>query len=186
MANGADAENPVIASAYDFSNYKRITDVGGGRGGFLAEILKAHHTPRGVLYDQPQVVDHPDYLTKGGVVDRCDIIGGNFFESVPSGGDLYILKRIMHDWPDDICAGILRRCRDSVAKNGRVLVVDAVVPPGNQPHMSKTMDILMMVLLDGRERTESEFGDLFARASLRLARIVPTPATLSIVEGVPV
>jgi O-methyltransferase domain/Dimerisation domain len=186
MANAADAENPVIAKAYDFSNYKRIVDVGGGRGGFLAEVLRTHPAPRGVLYDQPQVVLHPDYLTKAGVIDRCDLMAGNFFESVPSDGDLYILKRIMHDWPDDICAGILRRCRDAVAKNGRVVVVDAVVPSGNQPHLSKTIDILMMVLFDGRERTESEFRDLFARSGLKLTRVVPTPATLSIVEGVPV
>ena len=166
-------------------SYQRIVDVGGGRGGFLAEVLKTHAGPRGVLYDQPQVVDHPDYLTRAGVIDRCEIAAGSFFESVPSGGDLYILKRVMHDWPDDVCLGILRRCRDAVVKHGRVIVVDAVVPPGNQPHLSKTVDILMMVLLDGRERTESEFRDLFARADLKLTRVVPTPSLLSIVEAIP-
>jgi O-methyltransferase domain len=185
MANGAAAENPIIASAYDFSNYKRIVDVGGGRGGFLAEILKAHPAPRGVLYDRPEVVAHPDYLTKTGVADRCDIVEGNFFQSVPAGGDLYVLKRVMHDWPDDICQGILRLCRDSVAKGGRIIVIDAVVPRGNQPHPSKTSDLLMMVLLDGRERTEAEFRDLFSRSGLKLTRIVPTPSSLSILEAEP-
>ncbi len=186
MANGADAENPQIADSYEFSRFKRIVDVGGGRGGFLAAILKAHHSPRGVLYDQPQVVAHPDYLTKAGVVDRCDIIGGNFFDSVPAGGDLYLLKRVLHDWPDDICEGILSRCRAAVARGGRVAVVDAVVPPGNQPHLSKDVDLLMMVLLDGRERTESEFGDLLKRSGLKMTRVIPTPSLLSIVEAEPI
>jgi O-methyltransferase domain/Dimerisation domain len=185
MANGADAENAAIASAYDFSTYKRIVDVGGGRGGFLAEILKAHRNPRGILYDQPQVVAHPDYLTKAGIADRCDVIGGNFFESVPTGADLYVLKRVMHDWSDDICEGILRRCRDAVSSSGRVVVIDSVVPPGNEPHLSKTGDLLMMVMLDGRERTEPEFRDLVARCGLKLTRIVPTPTLLSIVEAEP-
>jgi hypothetical protein len=185
MANAADTENPGIAAPYNFSGYQRIVDVGGGRGGFLAEVLKIHAGSRGVLYDQPQVVAHPDYLTRAGVIDRCEIAAGSFFESVPSGGDLYILKRVIHDWPDDVCLGILRRCRDAVAKHGRVIVVDAVVPPGNQPHLSKTVDILMMVLLDGRERTESEFRDLFARAGLKLTCVVPTPSLLSIIEAIP-
>ena len=185
MSNAANTENPAIAACYDFSGYQPIVDVGGGRGGFLAEVLKTHAAPRGVLYDQQQVVAHPDYLTAAGVIDRCEIAAGSFFESVPSGGDLYILKRVMHDWPDDVCLGILRRCRDAVDKHGRIIVVDAVVPAGNQAHLSKTVDILMMVLLDGRERTESEFRDLFAGAGLKLTRVVPTPSPLSIVEAIP-
>jgi hypothetical protein len=185
MANTADAENTIIASAYDFSKYERIFDVGGGRGGFLAAILKVHAHPRGVLCDQPQVVAHPDYLTKAGLSARCDIAACNFLESVPAGGDLYLLKRVLHDWPDDICEGILRRCRDAVSPGGRILVVDAVVPPGNEPHPSKAADLLMMVLLDGRERTEPEFRDLFERSGLKLTRIIPTASVLSFVEGEP-
>jgi hypothetical protein len=186
LANGANAENPLIAAAYNFSQYSRIVDVGGGRGGFLAEVLKAHKGPRGVLFDQPQVVATPEYLQRAGVLDRCEVAGGSFFESVPPGADLYILKRVMHDWPDDVCAGILRRCRDAVAKDGRILVVEAVVPPGNTPHRSKTVDLLMMALLDGRERTQEEFADLFSRSGLQLTRVVPTPSLLSIVEAIPV
>jgi hypothetical protein len=186
MANGANAENPLIAAAYDFSQYRRIVDVGGGRGGFLAEVLKAHAGPRGILFDQPQVVAKPEYLQRAGVLDRCEFAGGSFFESVPPGGDLYILKRVMHDWSDEVCAAILRRCRDAVAKDGRIVVIDAVVPPGNTPHPSKTLDLLMMVLLDGRERSRDEFADLFARAGLKLTRVVPTPSLLSVVEAIPV
>ena len=184
MASGAEGENLPIAKAYDFSKYKRIVDVGGGRGGFLAAILKTHPSPRGVLYDQPQVVEHPDYLTKAGVRDRCDVVGGyGFFESIPAGADLYLLKRILHDWSDEICEGILRHCRDAVVKDGRVVVVDAVIPLGNDPSPSKTMDLLMMILLGGRERTEADFRELFGRAGLKMTRIIATPSLLSIVEG---
>lgn len=186
MASAAEEENLPIANAYDFSKYRRIVDVGGGRGGFLAAILKTYSSPRGVLYDQPQVVEHPDYLTKAGVRDRCDVVGGaGFFESIPPGADLYVLKRVLHDWPDEVCEGILRRCRDAVAKDGRVVVVDAVIPPGNHPDPIKAVDLLMMILLDGRERTEADFRELFANAGLRLTRIVATPSSLSIVEGEP-
>lgn len=187
MANGAEEENLPIANAYDFSKYRRIVDVGGGRGGFLGAILKTYPSPRGVLYDQPQVVKHPDYLTEAGVRDRCDVVGGSgFFESIPAGADLYVLKRVLHDWPDDVCEGILRRCRDAVAENGRVVVVDAVISPGNHPNLAKTVDLLMMILLGGRERTEADFRKLFARAGLKVTRIVDTPSLPSIVEGQPV
>jgi hypothetical protein len=183
MASRANAENPVVASAYDFGKFRRIVDVGGGRGGLLAEILKAHASPKGVLFDQLQVVAQPDYLKAADVLDRCEVIGGNFFEAVPKGADAYVLKRIIHDWNDDTGAGILRRCRDAVIDGGRIIVVDAVVPVGNDFHFSKPSDLLMMVILDGRERTEADFRALFGRAGLKLNRIVPTDSVVSIVEG---
>jgi hypothetical protein len=183
MANAANAENPVVASAYDFGKFRRIVDVGGGRGGLLAEILKAHASPKGVLFDQPQVVAQPDYLTAAGVLDRCKVVAGNFFEPVPKGADAYVLKRIIRDWNDDISEGILRRCCNAVADGGRVIVVDAVAPAGNDFHFSKPSDLLMMVLLDGKERTEEDFRALFGRAGLKLNRIVSTPSAVSIIEG---
>lgn len=188
MANAANAENPIVASAYDFSEYRRVVDVGGGRGGFLAEVLKAHTGPRGVLFDQPQVVAKPEYLERAGVLDRCEVTGGSFFESVPPGGDLYILKRVIHDWPDDVCVGILRRCRDSVAKDGRIVVIDAVVQPGNTPDPNKTVDLLMLALGGGIERSLDEFPELLSRAGLKLTRVVPTstPTQVSVVEAMPV
>jgi len=112
-------------------------------------------------------------------------MGGGFFESMPAGADLYVLKRVLHDWPDDVCEGILRRCRDAVAKDGRAAVVDAVIPPGRHSDPTKAVDVLMMILLDGCERTEADFRELFARAGLKLTRILATPALLSIVEGEP-
>jgi O-methyltransferase domain len=183
MANGANVENQVVASSYDFGKFQRIVDVGGGRGGLLAEILKIYPSPKGVLFDQPQVVAHPDYLRAEGVIDRCETVAGNFFDSVPNEADAYVLKRILHDWNDDICEGILRRCRDGLVDGGRVIVVDAVVPAGNEFHFSKPMDLLMMVLLDGGERTEEDFRKLFDRAGLKLNRLVATPSVMSIVEG---
>ncbi|MBV8135864.1 MAG: hypothetical protein JO121_09585 [Deltaproteobacteria bacterium] len=113
-------------------------------GDFLTEALKAHAGPLGVLFDQPQVVNTPEYLQRAGVLDRCEVAGGSFFESVPPGVDLSILKRVMHDWSDDVCAGSLSRCHDAVAKDERIVVIDAVVPPGNAPHLRKTVDLLMM------------------------------------------
>jgi hypothetical protein len=113
MANAANAEGSLIAGAYDFSQYRRIVDVGGGRGGFLAEVLKAHPGPRGVLFDQSQVVERPDFLLRAGVLDRCQLLAGSFFESVPAGADLYILRRVMHDWSDDGAS--------LAARTGRVL-----------------------------------------------------------------
>lgn len=117
------------------------------------------------------------------MLDRCEVIGGNFLKAVPKDADAYVLKRIIHDWNDDTCAGILRRCRDAVIDGGRVIVVDAVVPVGNDFHFSKPSDLLMMVILDGRERTETDFRALFDRAGLKLNRIVQTASSVSIVEG---
>jgi hypothetical protein len=122
-------------------------------------------------------------LKEADVLDRCEVIGGNFLKAVPKDADAYVLKRIIHDWNDDTCAGILRRCRDAVIDGGRVIVVDAVVPVGNDFHFSKPSDLLMMVILDGRERTEADFRALFDRAGLKLNRIVQTASSASIVEG---
>ena len=134
-----------------------------------------------VLYDQ-------DHVLAGHQLDTQDLTGrwtlaeGNFFTSVPA-GDLYLLKRILHDWDDDQCVGILRNCRRAMAPGGRVLVVDAVIPLGNEPHQGKTLDLMMMASLVGQERTEADFARLFDAAGLRLARVIPTPTVLSIVEG---
>lgn len=185
LANFAVAENTAIVSCYDFGQCHRVIDVGGGQGGFLAEVLKAFPEVRGVLYDRPQVIQEPAYLSAAGLMNRCEIAEGDFFQTVPGDGDIYILKRILHDWNDERCAQILRVCREAMGDNGRLLVIDAVVPPGNDPHPSKIMDILMMVLLEGRERTEEEFRALYQQAGFTLTRVIPTPSGLSIVEGAP-
>lgn len=183
MASFSTSENSAVASAYDFGRFRKIVDVGGGRGGLIAEILKAHPSTSGVLCDQPQVVANPEYIAAAGVEARCEIVAVNIFESVPAGSDAYVLKRILHDWNDETCEPMLRRCRDAMREGGRVLAIDAVVPGGNAPHPSKDVDLLMMVLLGGKERTEPEFRQLFARSGLKLNRIIPTSSTMSIIEG---
>jgi hypothetical protein len=183
LANFATPENTSIVGAYDFRRFRNIVDVGGGQGGFLAEVLKAYPSVRGTLCDRSAVVAEPYYLRAAGVIDRCEVVAGDFFKSVPTGGDAYILKRILHDWNDDSCVQILRRCRDVMDARARILVVDAVVPSGNEPHPSKVMDILMMLLVEGRERMEQEFLKLFQLAGLRLTKVVATPSVLSIIEG---
>lgn len=183
LANFATPENAAIVGAYDFTPFGRIIDVGGGRGGFLAQVMKAYPAVRGTLYDRTEVVREPIYLTASGLIDRAEIVGGDFFESVPAGGDAYVLKRILHDWNDQQCARILRTCREAMDGKARILVVDAVIPPGNELHPAKVMDILMMLLVEGRERAEQEFRELFRQAGLKLTRVVRTPSVLSIVEG---
>ncbi len=185
LANFATMENAAIAGAYDFTPFRRVVDVGGGQGGFLAEILKANPAVMGTLYDLPQVVREPAYLEAAGLLDHCEIVGGDFFKSVPAEGDAYVLKRILHDWSDRQCVEILRTCLAAMNDKARILVIDAVVPPGNDFHPSKDMDIMMMVFGEGRERSEEEFHELFKQAGLKVSKIIPTPSVLSIVEGAP-
>ncbi len=186
MALRSAPENAIIAQAYNFGQFDRIVDVAGGRGGFLAAVLRTYPTVHGVLYDQPQVVIEPTELRTAGVLDRCDIIGGDFFASVPTGGDVYVLKWILHDWDDARAVAILRRCRDAMGQEGRVLTIDAVIRPGNEADPNKNMDVIMMAMSQGRERTEDDFRTLYEQAGLRLTRVTRTssPSALSIVEGV--
>jgi hypothetical protein len=183
MSSLSDLENGPIASSYDFSSVQRLVDVGGGHGGFLIEALQSAPKLRGVLFDHAHVLAE-SRIAKAGLVERCEHMVGDFFQSVPAGADAYVLKRILHDWSDDVCVNILRNCRSAMADGGRVLVVDTVIPPGNAPHGGKVLDVMMMASLPGRERTEAEFGKLFAQAGLRLSRVISTPTALSITEAV--
>lgn len=185
MAQLSSTEDPVVPQCYDFSPFDQIVDVGGGRGGLLAEILKAYPQAHGVLYDRAAVVAEPLPIIASGVADRCTIESGDFFQSLPPGGDVYIVKRILHDWPDDRCLDLLQLCARAVRPGGRVLVIEAVVPSGNVEHPSKDVDIMMLALLGGQERTVSQFEELFRRAGLRMLRTVPLPALVSIIEAEP-
>ncbi len=181
MASFSDLENVPIARAYDFTPFKRLVDVGGGYGGFLIEALRGSPASSGVLYDADHVLREAR-IDSTEVADRCELVVGDFFQSVPE-GDCIILKRILHDWSDDTSIDLLRVCRRALSPGGRVLVVDAVIPPGNQPHAGKEIDVLMMASLPGRERTEAEFRRILAAADLKLERVIHTPAVLSIVEA---
>ena len=183
MSGLSDMENPAIAGSYDFTGVGKVIDVGGGHGGFLIEILKASPDVRGVLFDHGHVL-RGSRLASAGFAARSEVVEGDFFKAVPPGGDAYVLKRILHDWSDDVCVTILRNCREAMAEGGRVLVVDTVIPRGNAPHGGKILDVMMMASLPGRERTEQDFQQLFTRAGLRLSRVVHTPAALSITEAV--
>lgn len=179
------AEPPAVAAAYDFSRFDTILDVGGATGNMLAAILERHPQPRGVLFDMPHVVaDARQLLERRGIAQRVDIKAGSFFEGVPDGADAYLLSHIIHDWSEARCLTILGHCRRVLKPDGRLLIIETVIPPGNAPHPSKTQDITMMVVSGGQERTEAEYADLLAKAGLRLSRVVPTASAVSIVEAV--
>jgi hypothetical protein len=179
--HGGETE-PMIDS-YDFAAFQSVVDVGGGNGLVLAAILKRHPTIQGILFDLPAVADRArSTILESGVSDRLRIEGGDFFSSVPVGADAYVLRHIIHDWEDSEAISILRQCREAVAPGGKILVVETVIPPGNEPSFGKWLD-LMMLLVAGRERTEEEYGRLFSAAGLKMNRVIPTASEVSIVEG---
>jgi len=186
MALVAAAENPAIAEAWDFGGYRQIADIGGGRGGLLAAILAENPQATGLLFDRVQVLAEPANLSDAGLLDRCELRAGDFFEQVPAGADAYLLKRIIHDWDDERATALLRNCRRAMNGRSRLLIIDAVMQPGNAPDPNKATDVSLMVLTEGRERTALEFESLLQAAGLRLVGIhpLPQPATLSIVEAV--
>lgn len=184
MTGFSAVEADAVAAAYDFSGFGTLIDVGGGHGHLLGTILKATPTLRGVVFDAPHVVaGAPARLAEMGVADRCQAEGGDFFKAIPAGGDAYILKHIIHDWNDTDSGTILRNIR-TVAKPGtKLLVVELVIPPGDDPHPGKLLDLEMLVVASGKERTEAEYAELVADAGFRLTRVVTTQSPASVVEA---
>ncbi|HEU4360968.1 MAG TPA: methyltransferase [Mycobacterium sp.] len=179
------ALTPVVA-AYDFRPYRTIVDVGGGYGRLLAAILAATPTARGVLYDLPAVVANaPQLLTERHVADRVEVIAGSFFDRIPAGGDAYVLKHIIHDWPDEAAVQILRNVREAAGTAARVLLVEFGIPRHNREFIGKWTDLEMLLCAGARERTEPEFARLFGRAGLELTRVVQTASPFSVVEARP-
>jgi hypothetical protein len=178
------AEPPAVAEAYDFSKFATIVDVGGATGNMLAHILARHAQPRGILFDRAHVVtEAPALLAARGVDSRVSIQPGNFFESVPAGGDAYILSHIIHDWNEDQCLTILGNCRKAMKPGAKLLIVEFVLPEGNTPHFGKLADMVMLAIPGGEERTADEYRTLLAAAGLRMTRVVPTASDVSIVEA---
>ncbi len=183
MTRVSNMNCPFIAASYPFSKFRKVVDIGGGQGSLLAHILRKHPTVKGVLFDLLDVVKDATEIDSG-IASRCEILGGDFFEAVPEGGDLYIMQQVIHDWNDELAARILSNCRDVIADNGKILVVDAVIKPGNSRDVNKFIDLQMLLInKGGRERTEQEFRKLFQNADLELLKIIPTASMFSIVEG---
>lgn len=179
-------EPPAVAAAFDLSGVGTVVDVGGGTGTLLATILRTHPQLRGILYELPHVVaEARATLTESGVGDRCSVMSGNFFESVPAGGDAYVLSHVIHDWDEGKCLTILRNCRQAMKGHGRLLIVEFVLPSGNEPHPGKILDLVMLTVPGGVERSGEEYAALLEKAGFRLARIVPTASAVSIVEALP-
>ncbi|HEY7517011.1 MAG TPA: methyltransferase [Methylomirabilota bacterium] len=177
----------LVADAYDFHGLTTLVDVGGGRGAFLAGILRAHPRLGGVLFDRPAVVAAAAaVLTAAGVAERCHVVAGSFFESVPSGADGYILSVVIHDWDDAAATAILRRCRRAMEPHARLVLVERVIPDDREAALDVWLsDLNMMSQLGGRERSAAEFQALLAGAGFRLARILPTDGAFSIIEAWP-
>jgi hypothetical protein len=180
------SEPPTVAEAYDFSGIQTLVDVGGATGNMLGAVLSRHTSLRGILFDLPHVVrEAPALLRARGVDSRVTIETGSFFEHVPAGGDAYLLSHIIHDWSEEQCLKILGHCRKAMGPDGRLLIVETVLPEGDTPHQGKLQDLVMLVFPGGQERTEKEYQELLGKAGFRMRRIVPTTSVVSIVEGVP-
>jgi hypothetical protein len=187
MSSVTAVTNEAITSLYDFSRFKKLVDVGGGHGGLITSILKLNPELKGVLFDAPQVIDGARArIEAAGLADRCETVAGDFFKAVPAGGDAYIMKWIIHDWDDEKSNTILRNCRSQMPANGKLILVDSVVPETNEPHFSKFIDLNMLVMTGGKERTEKEFAQLLADAGFKLLRVIPTDLPTSIIEAEPV
>lgn len=180
----------AVVAAYDFSDFERVVDVGGGNGELLAAILRASSATRGVLLERPRALDGARrLLERAGVAERCELVAGDFFESVPGGADCYLLKRVLHDWDDDRAAAILRRCRQAMSADGRLLVVEQVMPvriAACAAHQEVTrLDLHMLLMLGGRERTESEYRRLLESAGFGVRRLIQAALNVSVVEASP-
>ena len=185
MTSRSSREFNAVLSTYDFSGFSRTVDVGGGQGDLIFAILKANPNMQGVLFDQPAAIEGARSIVDSeGVSDRCELVGGSFFESVPVGGDAYILQAVLHNWNDSDATVILKNCHQAMGDDGRLLIVDNVLPTGNDPSSGKIADLTMMVLLGALERTESEFRGLLDAAEFRLTRVIPAEGR-SIIEAEP-
>jgi hypothetical protein len=179
------SETAAILDAYDFSGIGLLADIGGGNGSKITAILQKHTALRGLLFDLPHVVERArPHIADAGLSDRCQLVDGNFFESVPSGADAYLMRHIIHDWNDGQSLTILRNCHAAMRSGGRLLVIESVIPPGNDPCGAKFLDLTMLVIPGGKERTADEYRTLYESSGFRLTRIVPTSAEVSVIEGV--
>ncbi|TAJ83572.1 methyltransferase [bacterium] len=181
MANLTGMYNTAVLSSYPFSRFDKVVDVGGGDGGLLIAILEANPRVNGVLFDLPHVAEKAKKrITNAGLAERCQVVAGDAFSSVPDGGDAYILSRVIHDWDDARSIAILKNCHRAIVATGRLLLVEGVVRSGNEPDISKFFDLNMMVLSGGRERTAAEYQALLEAAGFTLAKIIPAQSVMGV------
>jgi O-methyltransferase domain len=176
-------ETPAMLDAYDFSSIHVLADIGGGNGSLIAATLERYPKLKGVLFDLEHVIGRTRESLKA--VSRCSLVEGNFFESLPSGADTYLFRHIIHDWSDEKSIQILKNCRKVIPKSGKILIIEAVVPMGNESSPAKDFDMVMLVLPGGIERTEEEYRVLLKEAGFQLSSVTPTGSAVSIVEGKP-
>lgn len=178
-------ETGAILEACDFSGINVIADIGGGNGSKITAILQKHPEMRGILFDLPHVIERAQpHIKAAGLSDRCQLVDGDFFQSVPSGADAYVMRHIIHDWDDKKSLKILENCNAVMAAGNKLLLVESVIPPGNDPFMGKFLDLTMMLIPGGKERTEAEYRELYDKAGFDLVRIVPTSTEVSVIEGI--
>jgi SAM-dependent methyltransferase len=187
MSERTAALAPSVAAGCDFAPMQTVADIGGGKGTLLAAILRAHGHLRGILFDRPPVVaDGAPVFCAAGVADRCKIVPGDFFQSVPDGADAYILANVLHDWDDANSVRILGACRRAMAEDGRVLIVERLIPNDRADAMPVLLsDLTMLVLTGGQERTNAEYGQLLAEAGLSLTKVQPVAPPYGVIEGLP-
>jgi hypothetical protein len=185
MVANSSLVTDAVVHAYDFSSIKSIVDVGGGRGTMVCAILDANTQMRGIVFDLPHVAaGAQEFIARHGLTSRCEFIGGDFFASIPTGADIYFLQRVLHDWGDEDCVRLLRRCATAMGDKSRMLLSEAVIPPGNDPFYGKLTDLHMLVTTHGgRERTRAGWAKLLDTAGLCLQRLVPTNSPLSLIEA---
>lgn len=177
----------AVAAEYDFTPVSKIIDVGGGHGTLMAAILTKYPKTSGLIFDLPDVVEGTrKKLADLGLSNRCECIGGDFFKEIPAGGDAYLMASVLHDWDDDRATTILKNCRRAMPGSAKLLLIEMVIPSGDTPFFGKLLDLMMLVNLGGRERTEIEYRALLEAAGLRLTKIKPTNTPSSIIEAVPV
>jgi hypothetical protein len=178
---------PAVVAAYDFSSFRTIVDLGGGTGTLLSTILSDNNAAHGILFELPATASQARHAVQAsGLATRCTVVEGDFFKEVPEGQDAYIMSHVLHDWTDEQAATILRNCRRAIAVYGRLLIVEAVLPSGDTPHYGKLMDLLMLTVTGGVERSADEFAELLSATGFRLSRVISTSTHQSIIEAVPV
>lgn len=177
-------ETATMLDAYDFAGIGVLADVGGGNGSLLTAVLKKHPSLRGILFDLPGVIERARAnVDAAGVADRCQLLAGSFFESIPPGADAVLMRHIIHDWDDERSLQILRNVHRALKTGGKLLLVEGVIQPGNEPSFGKLLDLTMLVIPGGQERTEEEYRRLYTAGGFRLTRVVPTKGEISVIEG---